>query len=187
MVTLEEQQRSKAQVGESVLRTTIRCALHKSGFYGGVVRRKPLLNENHKKSCFQFPISHVGTTANVYKKTKQKKRCSSQTRPKLNLLAYVQKAMCGRNLHIDLNTPSCYEMAVAASCFADACPQQGQGGWSELMGKMDGAKCRTILEGNLLKAAKDLRLGWRFTFQQDNSPKHSARATTEWLTSKHTC
>ena len=35
-------------------------------------------------------------------------------------------------------------------------------------GKMDGAKYRTILEENLMESAKDLRLGWRFVFQQDN-------------------
>ena len=34
MVTLEELQRSTAQVGESVHRTTISRTLHKSGFYG---------------------------------------------------------------------------------------------------------------------------------------------------------
>ena len=50
-------------------------------------------------------------------------------------------------------------------------------------GKMDGARFREILEENL--PAKDLRLGWRFTFQQDNDPKHTARATMEWFTSKH--
>ncbi|CAB1454246.1 unnamed protein product [Pleuronectes platessa] len=42
MVTLEELQRSTAEVGESVHRTTISRLLHKSGLYGRVARRKPL-------------------------------------------------------------------------------------------------------------------------------------------------
>uniref|UniRef100_A0A803JDL4 Transposase Tc1-like domain-containing protein n=1 Tax=Xenopus tropicalis TaxID=8364 RepID=A0A803JDL4_XENTR len=50
MVTLDELQRSTAQVGESVHRITISRALHKVGLYGRVARRKPLLTENHKKS-----------------------------------------------------------------------------------------------------------------------------------------
>ena len=39
--------------------------------------------------------------------------------------------------------------------------------------KMDGAKHRTILEENLMESAKDLRLGRRFVFHQDNDPKQS--------------
>ena len=52
-------------------------------------------------------------------------------------------------------------------------------------GKMDGAKYGAILEENLLESAKDLRLGRRFTFQQDNDPKHKARARMEWFKIKH--
>ena len=40
LITLEELQRSTAQVGESVHRTTISHALHKSGLYGRVARRE---------------------------------------------------------------------------------------------------------------------------------------------------
>ncbi|CAB1453526.1 unnamed protein product [Pleuronectes platessa] len=32
-----------------------------------------------------------------------------------------------------------------------------------------------------MQSAKDLRLGRRFIFQQDNDPKHTARATKEWF------
>ena len=39
-------------------------------------------------------------------------------------------------------------------------------------GKMNRAKYREILDENLLWSAEDLRLGRRFTFQQDYDPKH---------------
>jgi hypothetical protein len=45
--------------------------------------------------------------------------------------------------------------------------------------KMNGAKYREILDENLLQSAQDLRLGQRFTFQQDINPKHTAKTTQE--------
>ncbi|CAJ0959339.1 unnamed protein product [Ranitomeya imitator] len=46
---------------------------------------------------------------------------------------------------------------------------------------MNAAKYRDILDENLFQSALDLRLGGRFTFQQDNGPKHTAKITKEWL------
>lgn len=43
---------------------------------------------------------------------------------------------------------------------------------------------RTILEENLFEAAKELRLGKVFTFQQNNDLKYTARITIEWFRSK---
>ena len=49
---------------------------------------------------------------------------------------------------------------------------------------MDGTKYRRILDENLFESALDLKLGRRFTFQQDNDPKHKTKATLEWLNKK---
>ena len=46
-------------------------------------------------------------------------------------------------------------------------------------GKMNGAKYRAILDENLRQSAQDLRLGQRFTFLQDNNPKHTANTMQE--------
>ncbi len=70
-------------------------------------------------------------------------------------------------------------MVVAASCCGGVFQLQGQDDW--LQGKMNAAKYRDILDENLLQSAQDLRLGRRFTFQQDNDPKHTAKITKEWL------
>jgi hypothetical protein len=43
------------------------------------------------------------------------------------------------------------------------------------------------LRGNLFlfQSSRDMRLGRRFTFQQDNEPKHTAKATLEWFKGKY--
>ena len=46
---------------------------------------------------------------------------------------------------------------------------------------MDGAKYRRIFDENLLVSTMNLKLGGRFTFQQDNDPKYKVKATLEWL------
>jgi hypothetical protein len=51
-------------------------------------------------------------------------------------------------------------------------------------GKMNGAKYGEILDENLLQSAQVLRLGRRFSFQQDNDPNHTAKTTQEWLRDK---
>ncbi|MGH0123232.1 UNVERIFIED_CONTAM: hypothetical protein FKN15_011697 [Acipenser sinensis] len=66
-------------------------------------------------------------------------------------------------------------------CFSSA----GTGKLVRIEGMMDGAKYREIFEGNLFQSSRDLRLGQRFTFQQDNDPKHTAKATLEWFKGKH--
>ena len=66
-------------------------------------------------------------------------------------------------------------------CFSEA----GAVRLVRIEGSMNGAKYRQILEDNLLQSAKDLRLQRRFTFKQDNDPKHTAKETLEWLQNKN--
>ena len=65
-------------------------------------------------------------------------------------------------------------------CFSAA----GNGSLVRIEGKINGAKYREILDENLFQSAQDLRLGRRFTFLQDNCPKHTAKTMQEWLLDK---
>jgi hypothetical protein len=53
----------------------------------------------------------------------------------------------------------------------------GTGRLVRFEGKMNGTKYKEILYENLLQSAQDLRLGRRFTLQQNNDPKHTAKKT----------
>ena len=50
---------------------------------------------------------------------------------------------------------------------------------------MNGAMYREILADNLLPSVRALKMGLGWVFQHDNDPKHTAKATKEWLKKKH--
>ncbi len=51
--------------------------------------------------------------------------------------------------------------------------------------RMNGAIYRELLSENLLPSARALKMKRGWVFQHDNDPKHTARATKEWLRKKH--
>ena len=69
---------------------------------------------------------------------------------------------------------------ILEGCFSAA----GTGRLVRIGGKINREKYREILDENLLWSVQDLRLGRRFTFQQDNDPNHTAKTTQEWLQDK---
>ncbi len=62
---------------------------------------------------------------------------------------------------------------------------KGTGWLHRIEGSMDGAMYREILANNLLPSVRALKMGRGWVFQHVNDPKHTARATKEWLRKKH--
>uniref|UniRef100_A0A9J8CBP5 Transposase Tc1-like domain-containing protein n=1 Tax=Cyprinus carpio carpio TaxID=630221 RepID=A0A9J8CBP5_CYPCA len=58
-ITVAELQRCSREMGESCRKSTITAALHQSGLYGRVARRKPLLSARHMKACMEFAKKHL--------------------------------------------------------------------------------------------------------------------------------
>ncbi len=84
---------------------------------------------------------------------------------------------CSSPVQYSPNSEACGGSIMLWGCFSAA----GTGRLVAIERKMNAAKYRDILDENLLQSAQDLRLGRRFTFQQDNDPKHTAKITKEWL------
>ncbi len=57
-ITVAELQRCIQEMGESCRKSTITAALHQSGLYGRVARRKPLLSARHMKGM-EFAKKHL--------------------------------------------------------------------------------------------------------------------------------
>ena len=68
MVTLTEPQRSSAEMGEPSRRTTISAALHQSGLYGRMARRKPLLSKRHMTAHLGSAKRHLKDSQTIRNK-----------------------------------------------------------------------------------------------------------------------
>uniref|UniRef100_A0A3P9CMS8 Tc1-like transposase DDE domain-containing protein n=1 Tax=Maylandia zebra TaxID=106582 RepID=A0A3P9CMS8_9CICH len=62
---------------------------------------------------------------------------------------------------------------------------KGTGRLIRVKDRMNGAMYREILSQNLLPSVRTLKMKRGWVFQHDNDPKHTARATKEWLRKKH--
>ncbi|KAI4882867.1 hypothetical protein NFI96_000895 [Prochilodus magdalenae] len=62
---------------------------------------------------------------------------------------------------------------------------QGTGLLHRINGRKDGAMYCKTLSDNLLPSARTLKMGRGWVFQLDNDPKHTAKATKEWLKKKY--
>ena len=65
-------------------------------------------------------------------------------------------------------------------CFSVA----GTGRLVRIEAKMNREKYSETIDENLFQNTQDLRLGQRFSFQQDNDPKHTDKTMQEWLRDK---
>ncbi|KAG2458274.1 TCB1 transposase, partial [Polypterus senegalus] len=175
MVTLPELQRSSVGRGEPSRRTTISAAIHQSGLYGRVARRKPLLSKRHMAVCLEFAKRHLKDSQTM----RNKILWSDETKIELFGVKHVWRKP--GTAHHQANTIPTVKHGGGSimlwGCFSAA----GTGRLVRIKGKMTAAMYRDILDENLLQSALDLRLGRWFIFQQDNDPKHTAKISKEWL------
>ncbi len=164
-ITVAELQRCIREMGESCRKSTHphHCSSPPVGALWQSGRRKPLLSARHMKP-------HA---FNLHFFCKKKKLFG------LNSKRYVWRKP-GTAHHLSNTVPTVKHSGGSImlwGCFSAA----GTGRLVAIERKMNAAKYRDILDENLLQSAQDLRLGRRFTFQQDNDPKHTAKIMKEWL------
>uniref|UniRef100_A0A8C4STV7 Transposase n=1 Tax=Erpetoichthys calabaricus TaxID=27687 RepID=A0A8C4STV7_ERPCA len=171
MVTLSELQRSSVERGEPSRRTTISAAIHQSGLYGRVARRKPLLSKRHMAARLQFAKRHLKDSQTM------RKKILWLDETKIELFGVNARRHVWRKPGTIPTVKHGGGSIMLWGCFSAA----GTGRLVRIKGKMTAAMYRDILDENLLQSALDLRLGRRSIFQQDNNPKHTAKISKEWL------
>ena len=128
-ITVAELQRCSREMGESSTKSTITAALHQSGLYGRVARRKPLLSARHMKARIEF-AKNTRRTPRLWEI-----RFSGLMRPRFNFLVLILSGMCGENQALLITCPIQslqWNMVVGASCCRGVFQLQGQGDWLQL-------------------------------------------------------
>ncbi len=142
-ITVAELQRCFREMGESCRKSTITAALHQSGLYGRVARRKPLLSARHMKA-------HMEDSKMVTNKI----LWSDETKIELfglNSKRYVWRKP-GTAHHLSNTVPTVKHgggSIMLWGCFSAA----GTGWLVAIEGKKNAAKYRDILEENLLQCS----------------------------------
>ncbi|KAG2456327.1 TCB1 transposase, partial [Polypterus senegalus] len=178
VVILSELQRSFVERGEPSRRTTISAAIHQSGLYGRVARRKPLRSKKHMTARLEFAKRHLKDSQTM----RNKILWSDETK--------IELFDVNARHHVWWKPGTAYHQAntiptvkhgggsiMLWGCFSAA----GTVRLVRIKGTMTAAMYRDILDENLRQSALDLRLGRWFIFQQDNDPKHIAKMSKEWL------
>ncbi|KAI4874845.1 hypothetical protein NFI96_010394 [Prochilodus magdalenae] len=178
--------------GTTVCKKTIGNTLRNNGFTSCSARKVPLLKREHMwRPRLKYANDHLKDEPSYWER-----RFCGQNETKIELFygpASTPPAMCveeEKMLPYDpKNTvPTVKHGGGKHNVFGGVFSAKGTGLLHRITGKMDGARVPHNPEGHLssiLPSARDLKMGRGWVFQHDNDPKHTAKATKDWLKKNH--
>uniref|UniRef100_A0AAX7UYV5 Tc1-like transposase DDE domain-containing protein n=1 Tax=Astatotilapia calliptera TaxID=8154 RepID=A0AAX7UYV5_ASTCA len=145
-------------------------------------RRVPLLKPVHVQARLKFAREHMDDTAEDWENV----MWSDETKVELFGINSTRCVWRKKNteLHPKNTIPTVKHGGgniMLWGCFS----ARGTGRLIRVKDRMNGAMYREILSQNLLPSVRTLKMKRGWVFQHDNDPKHTARATKEWLRKKH--
>ncbi len=174
------------EVGVCVSKSTIKRRLHQSEYRGFTTRCKPLVSLKNRKARLEFAKRHLkslhssGTTS------------YGQMRPRSTVPEWWEEKSMEKEgtAHDPKHTTSSVKHG-GGSVMAWACiAASGTGSLvfiddvtADKSSRMNSEVFRAILSAHIQPNASEL-IGRRFTVQMDNDPKHTAKATKEFLKEK---
>lgn len=170
------------RAGTTVSKKTISNTLRRHGLKSCSARKVPLLKPAHVQARLKFANDHLDDPEEEWEKV----MWSDET--KIELFGLNSTRRVWRKKKDEYNPKNTIPTVkhgggniILWGCFS----AKGTGRLHRIEGRMDGAMYREILANNLLPSTRALKMGRGWVFQHDNDPKHTARATKEWLRKKH--
>uniref|UniRef100_A0AAZ3QF02 Transposase n=1 Tax=Oncorhynchus tshawytscha TaxID=74940 RepID=A0AAZ3QF02_ONCTS len=170
------------RAGTTVSKKTISNTLRRHGLKSCSARKVPLLKPAHVQAHLKFANDHLDDTEEEWEKV----MWSDET--KIELFGLNSTRRVWRKKKDEYNPKNTIPTVkhgggniILWGCFS----AKGTGRLHRIEGRMDRAMYREILANNLLPSVRALKMGRGWVFQHDNDPKHTARATKEWLRMKH--
>ncbi|KAK6304500.1 hypothetical protein J4Q44_G00250860 [Coregonus suidteri] len=166
------------RAGTTVSKKTISNTLRRHGLKSCSARKVPLLKPAHVQARLKFANDHLDDPEEEWEKV----MWSDET--KIELFGLNSTCRVWRKKKDEYNPKNTIPTMkhgggniILWGCFS----AKGTGRLHRIEGRMDGAMYREILANNLLPSVRALKMGRGWVFQHDNDPKHTARATKEWL------
>ncbi|KAK3554871.1 hypothetical protein QTP86_000912 [Hemibagrus guttatus] len=170
------------RAGTKVTKATISNTLCRQGLKSCSARRVPLLKPVHVRARLKFAREHLDDPEEDWENV----IWSDET--KIELFGKNSTCRVWRRKNAELHPKNTIPTVKHGSgnimlwgCFY----AKGPGRLIRVKERMNGAMYREILSKNLLPSARALKMKRGWVFQHDNDPKHTARATKEWLRKKH--
>ncbi|CAJ0938490.1 unnamed protein product [Ranitomeya imitator] len=170
------------RAGTNVTRPTISNTLRHHGLRSCSARRVPLLKPVHVRARLKFAREHLDDPEEFWENV----LWSDETKLELFGRNTTCRVWWKKNteLHPSNTIPTVKHGGgniMLWGCFS----AKGPGRLIRVHERMNGAMYREILSANLLPSARALKMKRGWVFQHDYDPKHTARATKEWLRKKH--
>ncbi|KAK3538506.1 hypothetical protein QTP86_006644 [Hemibagrus guttatus] len=170
------------RAGTKVKKATISNTLRRQGLKSCSARRVPLLKPVHVRARLKFAREHLDDPEEDWENV----IWSDET--KIELFGKNSTCRVWRRKNAELHPKNTIPTVkhgggniMLWGCFS----AKGPGRLIRVKERMNGAMYREILSKNLLPSARALKMKRGWVFQHDNDPKHTARATMEWLRKKH--
>lgn len=168
--------------GTTVTRKTVGNTLRRNELKSCSARKVPLLKKAHVKARLKYASDHLQDAQSDWEKV----LWSDETKIELFGLNSTRRVWRKKNAAYDpKNTVPTIKHGGGSIMFWGCFSAKGTGLLHRISGKMDGAMYRAVLRDNLLPSARKLKMGRGWVFQHDNDPKHTAKATKEWLKKNH--